>query len=184
VAITGEPGDNPFQYIGRENDGTGLYYYRARYYSPELQRFISEDPVGFMGGSNFYVYVANNPVNWLDPLGLIHYTGRPPPHTVPVTGATAICLECLESCLRRSTGNKRLDLAVTGGAEKIDHSPCSHHYINQACDISQWNRVRSSDVLGCAALCGFGAGMWENNHWHLQLRPGCGVPPLPNPWRP
>jgi RHS repeat-associated protein len=45
VTISGETSDNPFQYTGRENDGTGLYYYRARYYSPELQRFISEDPI-------------------------------------------------------------------------------------------------------------------------------------------
>ena len=36
---------NPFQYTGRENDGTGLYYYRARYYNPEAQRFLSEDPL-------------------------------------------------------------------------------------------------------------------------------------------
>jgi RHS repeat-associated protein len=36
---------NPFQYTGRENDGTGLYYYRARYYSKNIQRFITEDPI-------------------------------------------------------------------------------------------------------------------------------------------
>jgi RHS repeat-associated protein len=36
---------NPFQYTGRENDGTGLYYYRARYYAPSLQRFLNEDPL-------------------------------------------------------------------------------------------------------------------------------------------
>ena len=35
---------NAAQYTGRENDGTGLYCYRARYYSPALDRFISEDP--------------------------------------------------------------------------------------------------------------------------------------------
>ena len=62
--ITGEASDNPFQYTGRENDGTGLYYYRARYYSPELQRFISRDPIGLGGGDvNFYRYVGNSPVN-------------------------------------------------------------------------------------------------------------------------
>ncbi len=66
----GQPSNNPFQYTGRENDGTGLYYYRARYYSPELQRFISEDPIGFAGGINFYSYVGNNPVNLIDPYGL------------------------------------------------------------------------------------------------------------------
>ena len=71
VAISGEISDNPFQYTGRENDGTGLYYYRARYYSPELQRFISEDPIRFAGGDvNFFVYVGNSPLNAADPMGL------------------------------------------------------------------------------------------------------------------
>jgi RHS repeat-associated protein len=70
VTITGEASDNPFQYTGRENDGTGLYYYRFRYYSSELQRFISEDPIRLFGGFNFYRYVENNPVNFVDPLGL------------------------------------------------------------------------------------------------------------------
>jgi RHS repeat-associated protein len=70
VAITGEVSGSPFQYTGRENDGTGFYYYRARYYSPELQRFISEDPIGLDGGINFYNYAGNNPVNFADPWGL------------------------------------------------------------------------------------------------------------------
>ena len=71
VTSTGSPNANPYQYTGRENDGTGLYYYRARYYHPELQRFLSEDPIGFSGsGVNFYPYVNNAPVNYTDPLGL------------------------------------------------------------------------------------------------------------------
>ena len=44
TTVTGVSSSNPFQYTGRENDGTGLYYYRARYYYPLLQRFVSEDP--------------------------------------------------------------------------------------------------------------------------------------------
>ncbi len=40
---------NPYQFTGRENDGTGLYFYRARYYSPSYQRFVSQDPIGFRG---------------------------------------------------------------------------------------------------------------------------------------
>lgn len=71
TAITGTSA-NPFQYTGRENDGTGLYYYRARYYSPRLQRFISEDPIRLLGGINFYGYVRNNPLKFKDPLGLEH----------------------------------------------------------------------------------------------------------------
>ena len=49
---------NPFQYTGRENDGNGLYYYRARHYSPQLQRFISKDPIKLAGGINTYSYVG------------------------------------------------------------------------------------------------------------------------------
>jgi RHS repeat-associated protein len=64
-------GATSLQYTGRENDGaTGLYYYRARYYSPQLGRFISEDPIGIGGGSNFYTYVRGNPIALRDPLGL------------------------------------------------------------------------------------------------------------------
>jgi RHS repeat-associated protein len=58
-------------FTGREWDPeTGLYYYRARYYDPHLGRFISEDPIGFMGGVNFYTYVRNRPTVWMDPFGL------------------------------------------------------------------------------------------------------------------
>jgi RHS repeat-associated protein len=63
--------DNSFQYTGRENDGTGLYYYRARYYSPILARFISSDPIGLDGGINVYAYVDDDPISGIDPGGLI-----------------------------------------------------------------------------------------------------------------
>jgi RHS repeat-associated protein len=61
----------PLQFTGRENDGaTGLYYYRARYYSPQLGRFTSEDPIGVGGGSNLYAYAGGNPISHTDPRGL------------------------------------------------------------------------------------------------------------------
>ncbi len=44
--------------------------YRARYYDPNIGRFISEDPIQFVGGVNFYAYVKNNPINLTDPFGL------------------------------------------------------------------------------------------------------------------
>jgi len=68
---TGSSNTNPYQYTGRENDGTGLYYYRARYYNPALQRFISEDPIRFLSQElNFFGYVGNNPLLYIDPFGL------------------------------------------------------------------------------------------------------------------
>jgi RHS repeat-associated protein len=59
------------KYTGREDDGTGLYQYRARYYDPKVGRFISEDPKKFEAGPNFYAYVRNNPVNSNDPSGMV-----------------------------------------------------------------------------------------------------------------
>ncbi|GAA0809714.1 RHS repeat-associated core domain-containing protein [Spirilliplanes yamanashiensis] len=69
AATTGDASTNAFTYTGREDDGTGLMYYRARYYSPALQRFVSEDPIGFAGGGNLYAYAANSPTNYTDPSG-------------------------------------------------------------------------------------------------------------------
>lgn len=67
---------NSYQYIGRETDATGLYYFRARYYDPTIDRFISEDPVGFAGGnSNLYSYAFNNPINLRDPSGKDPFIG-------------------------------------------------------------------------------------------------------------
>lgn len=61
---------NPYQYTGREADTSALYYYRARYYSPQLMGFISEDPITFGGGQlSFYAYVGGNPLSYRDPTG-------------------------------------------------------------------------------------------------------------------
>jgi RHS repeat-associated protein len=71
VATTGAL-RNYFQYTGREFDTeSNLYFYRARYYDPQSGRFITEDPIGFNGGLNFYPYTRNSPVNLVDPSGRV-----------------------------------------------------------------------------------------------------------------
>jgi RHS repeat-associated protein len=61
------------KFTGREDDGTGLYYFRARYLDPGIG-FVSEDPIGFAGGINFHQYAGSNAVNFNDPTGHVAET--------------------------------------------------------------------------------------------------------------
>jgi RHS repeat-associated protein len=72
VARTGDTATE-FLYNGRDGvvtDPNGLYYMRARYYSPEPRRFLNADPLGFAAGTNWYAFVGGSPVMSVDPLGL------------------------------------------------------------------------------------------------------------------
>ena len=82
---SGEASNNTYQYTGRENDGAGLYYYRARYYSSAYMRFMAEDPIGLAGGLNRYAYANGAPLMYIDPEGLQGRSGGAylPRGTVP-----------------------------------------------------------------------------------------------------
>jgi len=95
TTVTSGSSTNEFQYAGRENDGAGLYYYRARYYDSTIGRFISEDPLeleavtrmsvkpGYpfitprrraprvAAENNSYAYARNDPIMFSDPFGLV-----------------------------------------------------------------------------------------------------------------
>jgi len=71
VTPVGEAVQSPFGYKAREEDReTGLIYMRHRYYSPRLERFLNQDPIGIGGGLNLYAFAGSNPANGRDPLGL------------------------------------------------------------------------------------------------------------------
>jgi RHS repeat-associated protein len=62
--------ENPLRFPGQYFDEeTGLCFNRSRYYSPELGRYVSEDPIGLLGGHNLYLYCGNDPINRSDPRG-------------------------------------------------------------------------------------------------------------------
>jgi RHS repeat-associated protein len=63
---------NRYLWQGREYDPvTKLFYFRARWYDPAVGKWISKDPIGISGGLNLYAFCANNPLNFVDPLGLL-----------------------------------------------------------------------------------------------------------------
>lgn len=72
------PDVSGYGFTGRERDAeSDLYYYRTRYYDASRGRFLSEDPIGWLGGPNFYSYVRNSPVKYFDPFGLDAVTSDP-----------------------------------------------------------------------------------------------------------
>ncbi len=65
---------NPFRFSTKyQDEETDLLYYGYRYYSPSVGRWICRDPIQERGGANTYCFVANSPLSFLDPLGLIRY---------------------------------------------------------------------------------------------------------------
>ena len=170
---------NPFQYTAREFDSeTSLYEYRARYYDRNAGRFLSEDPIRESIGANqspmddsanLYVYVLNNPVNYVDPSGLyILKPGIPAP-----TGALAALLTCAENCLGSI-------LTITSTSEPIpQHPKNSPHGRGEAADMRSPSNV--SKLLCCLSQCGAGFALDEaahpsahatGPHVHAQTGPG------------
>jgi RHS repeat-associated protein len=97
VTVGPDPTNNANQYTSRENDGTGLYFYRARYYDPVLKRFIAEDPAGLSAGMNKYRYVNNSPIGLTDPDG-----------ELPIVPIAAMYLRCIANCVANQAAGELL----------------------------------------------------------------------------
>jgi RHS repeat-associated protein len=76
VVSDSNPGFQPFGFAGGIYDPTtGLLRFGARDYDPSIGRWLNKDPIRFAGGSNFYVYVKNDPINFVDPSGQVGIPG-------------------------------------------------------------------------------------------------------------
>ena len=130
-------------------------YYRARYYDPELGRFLSEDPipgpgdtVGVVNPYLFpYTYVNNDPINLVDPSGL---QGVPPTKTPPTKASCELgaYLE-LEECL----SNVPSVLMLTGSCQSR-YWLCRQTFGDTACFmyrlcLNQMPKIRSALIKDC-----------------------------------
>ena len=87
------------------------YYYRNRYYAAETGRFTSPDPLGLLAGPNLYTYVNNNPVNWVDPWGLMF--------SIPAVGGWSVNPLEATTLAGASTVEKGVGLATVSGMERF-----------------------------------------------------------------
>jgi RHS repeat-associated protein len=113
---------NSYTYTGREFDGLGLYYYRARYYNPNTGRFLSEDPIGFLGGINEYAYAGDDPIDYFDPFGL---DKNPPSNFTKHFGLTTPCGSSSSQVMGAVESNFAQfgNYSRWGGAESVTFSP-------------------------------------------------------------
>lgn len=143
--VFGEPNrtstvGNPYMFTGRNYDSeTGLYYYRARYYSSTIGRFLQADPIGYEAGINIYTYCWNNPIMRRDLTGL---TGK--------TDCQAQCKSKFDS--EWATAGWLYDVATAGCNAILD-----------TC-LAGCNKIPGCGKLGevsrksCAFLCAYAHG--------------------------
>jgi len=163
TSASGAASQNANEYTGRELDETGLYFYRARYYNPQVGRFISEDPLGFGGGINFYSYVDNDPTDSTDPQGLWPKARRC--NSDEYDECAAICAsqdKAVESCYvprtrRWGFTKERLVVSVVDGDAGLSCS-CTEPK-NECYKANQPNPQAAKDLKNLFIGLGIGAGI-------------------------
>jgi RHS repeat-associated protein len=124
----------------------GLYYYKARMYSPALGRFLQTDPIGTKDDLNLYAYVKNNPVNFTDPTGLIaslsggnFTTNTAAPATAPKLNAPAIGMPATAAANQAAVQVAARGVPMTGnppGSFRLNPNGLDTDYFDGAGNLS------------------------------------------------
>jgi RHS repeat-associated protein len=182
ATTSGTTSSNPDQFTGRENDGDGLQYNRARYYDPSMGRFISRDPSGLTGsGINLYRYAGDDPTDLTDPRGLCNadpvsvgfWTEGNCLSEHPTEVVTGIAIG---TCIFGDVpGCIRATIAVFGTAtwQNAEHSQCgsflSHEGVTLALTAAGagpgliFGGLKVADLIGDEVLPTSQAGKWALN---------------------
>jgi RHS repeat-associated protein len=118
--------DQPFMFSTKQYDTeTGLQYFGYRFYNPAMGRWLTRDPLGEVGGLNLYSFVGNNPVNWVDPLGLWTVTPRVNFTFIFADVTLGVALDDKSNIGLQFTAAAGLSLSVgiTGGVT-VTNAPC------------------------------------------------------------
>jgi RHS repeat-associated protein len=140
-----------YGYTGREPDANGLIHYRARYYHPEIGRFVSRDPLGLSAGINPYAYADGNPVLFNDPDGLMA--------ALAWNTVTAPFAQARELADRTREDAKAIAAMMSGGDRNIATSLLWNGQLD-AWRHAEWSRRMASDPK----IGGFMAGVIGTGH--------------------
>jgi len=137
---------NLYRFSSKEShEPSGLVYYLYRFYDPNLQRWINRDPIEEAGGINLYGFLYNDPLNWIDPLGLegsVDFKAR---------------AQCLCKCgwLKCDTARKLGERALEEARKRFPSDDSLHNGPGDAWRHCYWSCMMG-DVIGkrCARIIG------------------------------